>query len=149
MVEEAFKFARIHPNIVIKIPMTFEGIKATKILTSHNIHTNVTLVFSVSQALMAAKAGATYVSPFMGRLDDATGSNTAGYELLEDIRIAFDNFGYETMIIAASIRHTEHVTQAALSGSDVATIPYKVLLQMIEHPLTTKGLEIFRNAAKK
>jgi len=149
MVEEAFKFARIHPNIVIKIPMTFEGIKATKVLTSYNIKTNVTLVFSVSQALMAAKAGATYVSPFMGRLDDATGSNTAGYELLEDIRIAFDNFGYETMIIAASIRHTEHVTQAALSGSDVATIPYKVLLQMIEHPLTTKGLEIFRNAAKK
>lgn len=149
MVEEAFKFARIHPNIVIKIPMTFEGIKATKVLTSYNIKTNVTLVFSVSQALMAAKAGATYVSPFMGRLDDATGSNTAGYELLEDIRIAFDNFGYETMIIAASIRHTEHVTQAALSGSDVATIPYKVLLQMIEHPLTTKGLEIFRNAADR
>jgi len=148
MVEEAFKYARIHPNIVIKIPMTFEGIKATKVLSSYNIKTNVTLVFSVPQALMAAKAGATYVSPFMGRLDDATGSNTAGYELLEDIRIAFDNFGYETMTIAASIRNTEHVTQAALAGSDVATIPYKVFLQMIEHPLTTKGLEIFRNASK-
>lgn len=148
MVEEAFKYARIHPNIVIKIPMTFEGIKAVKTLSAYDIKTNVTLVFSVSQALMAAKAGATYVSPFMGRLDDATNSSTAGYELLEDIRIAFDNFGYETMIIAASIRHTEHLEQAALAGSDVATIPYKVLLAMIEHPLTTKGLEIFRNANK-
>jgi len=148
MVEEAFGYARIHPNIVIKIPMTFEGIKATKVLTSFNIKTNVTLVFSVSQALMAAKAGATYVSPFMGRLDDAENSTTAGYELLEDIRIAFDNFGYETMTIAASIRHKLHLEQAALAGSDVATIPYKVLLEMIEHPLTTKGLEIFRNAAK-
>ncbi len=148
MVQEAFEYARIHPNIVIKIPMTFEGIKATKILASFNIRTNVTLVFSVSQALMAAKAGATYVSPFMGRLDDAESRNTAGYELLEDIRIAFDNFGYETEIIAASIRHKEHLEQAALAGSDVATIPYKVLLAMIEHPLTTKGLEIFRNAQK-
>lgn len=149
MVEEAFQFAKIHPNIIIKVPMTFEGIKTTKILSRFNIKTNVTLVFSVSQALMAAKAGATYVSPFMGRLDDFTKTNTAGYDLLEEIRIAFDNFGYATMIIAASIRHTEHVKQAALAGSDVATIPYKVLLDMIEHPLTTKGLEIFRNAAKK
>ncbi|MDD3478650.1 MAG: fructose-6-phosphate aldolase [Candidatus Izemoplasmatales bacterium] len=149
MVEEAFGYARIHPNITIKVPMTFEGIKATKVLSGYNIKTNVTLVFSVAQALMAAKAGATFVSPFMGRLDDATGTDTAGYELLEDIRVAFDNFGYETMIIAASIRHTEHVKQAALAGSDVATIPFKVLKQMIEHPLTTKGLQIFRDAAKK
>jgi len=148
MVEEAFKYARMHPNIVIKIPMTFEGIKAVKVLSSYEIKTNVTLVFSVSQAIMAAKAGATFVSPFMGRLDDMTGSNTAGYELLEDIRIAFDNYGYETMILAASIRHKEHFEQAALAGSDVATIPFKVLEAMIEHPLTTKGLEIFRNAAK-
>ncbi|MGE0003245.1 MAG: fructose-6-phosphate aldolase [Candidatus Izemoplasmatales bacterium] len=149
MVEEAFGYARIHPNITIKVPMTFEGIKATKVLSGYNIKTNVTLVFSVAQALMAAKAGATFVSPFMGRLDDATGTDTAGYELLEDIRVAFDNFGYETMIIAASIRHTEHVKQAALAGSDVSTIPFKVLKQMIEHPLTTKGLQIFRDAAKK
>jgi len=149
MVEEAFKFARLHPNIVIKVPMTFEGIKATKKLFAYGIKTNVTLVFSVSQALMAAKAGATYVSPFMGRIDNFAKSDRAGADLVEDIRIAFDNYGYETMIIAASIRHPEHVSQAALAGSDVATIPYKVLLEMIEHPLTQKGLEIFREAAKK
>lgn len=149
MVEEAFHYARMHPNIVIKIPMTFEGIKAVKRLTSHQIRTNVTLVFSVSQALMAAKAGATYVSPFLGRLDDYQKSDTAGYQLLNDIRQAFDNYDYPAKIIAASIRHPEHVAQAALSGADVATIPYRVLCQMIEHPLTTKGLEIFRQASQK
>lgn len=149
MVKEAFSFAQIHPNIIIKVPMTFEGIKATKTLSAHGIKTNVTLVFSVPQALMAAKAGATYVSPFMGRIDDFTASERAGSDLVEDIRIAFDNYGIETKIIAASIRHTQHVTQAALAGADVATIPFRVLLDMIEHPLTTKGLAIFRDAAKK
>ncbi|HOP56897.1 MAG TPA: fructose-6-phosphate aldolase [Bacillota bacterium] len=148
MVEEAFGYARLHPNIVIKIPMTFEGLKAVKVLSSNRIPTNVTLVFSVPQALMAAKAGATYVSPFLGRLDDYTKSDHAGYELLEDIRLAFDNYDIQTKIIAASIRHPEHVTQAALAGAEIATIPFKVLKEMIEHPLTTKGLEIFRNAGK-
>lgn len=148
MVEEAFLYARMHPNIVIKVPMTLEGIKATSKLSALNIHTNVTLVFSVSQAMMAAKAGATYVSPFMGRLDDATGDKEAGYKLLEDIRVAFDNYGIETEIIAASIRHPLHAEQAALAGADIATIPYKVFLEMVRHPLTDKGLEIFRNASK-
>jgi transaldolase len=148
MVEEAFVYARMHPNIVIKVPMTLEGIKTTSKLSALNIHTNVTLVFSVAQAMMAAKAGATYVSPFMGRLDDATGDKEAGYKLLEDIRVAFDNYGIETEIIAASIRHPLHAEQAALAGADIATIPYKVFLEMVRHPLTDKGLEIFRNASK-
>jgi len=148
MVNEAFIFARMHPNITIKLPMTLEGIKATKVLSSHNIKTNVTLVFSVPQALMAAKAGATFVSPFLGRLDDLTKDPEAGYRLLEDIRYAFDNYGIETEIIAASIRHPEHVRQAALAGADIATIPYKVIHAMVKHELTDKGLEIFRNAQK-
>ncbi|MFA6739010.1 MAG: fructose-6-phosphate aldolase [Bacilli bacterium] len=149
MFEEAFRYAAIHPNIVIKVPMTLEGIRLTKMLAGRGIKTNVTLVFSVPQALAAAKAGATYVSPFMGRLDDANQSNTAGYELLEEIAAAFDNYGYETQIIAASIRHVDHVRQAALAGSDVATIPYQVLVDMLKHPLTEKGLQIFADAAKK
>ena len=148
MVEEAFIYAKMHPNITIKLPMTLEGIKATKILSSYQIKTNVTLIFSLPQALMAAKAGATFVSPFMGRRDDATNDVEAGYRLLEDIRVAFDMYGIETQIIAASIRHNEHVTQAALAGSDIATIPYKVFLSMSKHPLTDKGLLIFREAQK-
>lgn len=148
MVKEAFIYSEMHPNIVIKIPMTLEGIKAVSVLSRHGIHTNVTLCFSVSQAMMAANAGATYVSPFMGRLDDLTGNEEAGSELLEAIRVAYDNYGIETEIIAASIRHAKHVEQAALASADIATIPFKVFAQMIEHPLTTKGLEIFRNAAK-
>jgi transaldolase len=126
--------------------MTLEGIKAVSVLSKHNIKTNVTLCFSVSQAMMAASAGASYVSPFMGRLDDDTKNPEAGFELLDKIRIAFDNYGIETEIIAASVRHPLHVEQAALAGSDIATVPFKVFTQMIEHPLTTKGLEIFRNA---
>jgi len=148
MVEEAFVYARMHPNVVIKVPMTLEGVKATARLSRLGIKTNVTLVFSVPQAMMAAKAGATYVSPFMGRLDDATNDPEAGFRLLGDIRTAFDNYGIETQIIAASIRHPKHVEQAALAAADVATIPFKVFLQMVEHPLTAKGLEIFRNAGK-
>jgi transaldolase len=149
MVEEAFTYARMHPDIVIKVPMTLEGIKTTKILSSHHIKTNVTLVFSVAQAMMAAKAGATYVSPFMGRLDDATNTQDAGYRLLEDIRYAFDMYDIETQIIAASIRHPMHAEQAMLAGADVATIPYQVLCDMLEHPLTQKGLAIFREAQEK
>jgi transaldolase len=148
MVEEAFVYARMHPNIVIKVPMTLEGIKATSRLSRLNIKTNVTLVFSVAQAMMAAKAGATFVSPFMGRLDDMNKDTESGYRLLEDIRVAFDNYGIKTEIIAASIRHPLHAEQASLAGSDIATIPYKVFLEMVRHPLTDKGLEIFRNAQK-
>ena len=149
MVKEAFVYAEMHPNITIKVPMNFEGLKAVSKLSKFNIKTNVTLVFSVAQAMMAARAGASFVSPFMGRLDDATNDPQAGYNLLEDIRMAFDNYGIETEIIAASIRHVKHVEQAALAASDIATIPFKVFLEMIKHPLTDKGLEIFRNAAKK
>jgi transaldolase len=148
MIEEGFALAKLHPNIVVKIPMTLEGIKAVSVLSSHQISCNVTLCFSVSQALMAANAGAAYVSPFMGRLDDYSNDPEAGCRLVDNIRIAFDNYGIETEIIAASIRGPRHVEQAALAGADIATIPYKVFLQMIEHPLTTKGLEIFRNATK-
>jgi transaldolase len=148
MIQEGFKLAQLHPNIVVKIPMTLEGIKAVNTLSQHGVLCNVTLCFSVAQALMAANAGAAYVSPFMGRLDDFLNDPEAGYRLVEDMRIAFDNYDIETEIIAASIRHPKHVEQAALAGADVATIPYKVFLQMIEHPLTAKGLEIFRNAGK-
>ncbi len=149
MVDEAFQFAQIHHNIVIKIPMTFEGLKAVSILNAHRIKTNVTLVFSVSQAMMAAKAGATYVSPFMGRLDDFYNQEDKGYELISQIRKGFDNYGIKTEIIAASIRSPRHVEQAISAGSNIATIPYKILLEMIKHPLTDKGLEIFRNAQSK
>lgn len=150
MVVEAFGYARLHPNIVIKLPMTMEGIKATSILTSHRIATNVTLVFSVSQALMAAQAGATYVSPFMGRVDDRyPEKDKPGAKLIEDIARVFEIYGFETEIIAASIRHTEHVEQAALAGAHIATIPFKVLNDMVKHELTDKGLAIFRDAAKK
>lgn len=148
MLEEAKYYASIHPNIVIKVPMTLEGVRLTSILSKIGIKTNVTLVFSVAQAMMAAKAGATYVSPFMGRLDDYLGKPDAGYDLISDIRYAFDNFGYDTQIIAASIRHPLHLEQAALAGSHVATIPFKVLNEMVKHPLTDKGLEIFRKAAE-
>lgn len=148
MVKEAFTYAEMHPNIVIKIPMTLEGIRAVSVLSKHGVPTNVTLCFSVAQAMMAANAGGTYVSPFMGRLDDLTGDPEAGYALLRDIRTAYDHYGIETEIIAASIRHAKHVAQAALAAADIATIPFKVFGQMIEHPLTTKGLEIFRSAAQ-
>jgi len=148
MVEEAKIYAAMHKNIVIKIPMTIEGIKAVKKLTSMNIKTNVTLVFSPSQALMAASAGATYVSPFLGRLDDLTKTDDAGYKLLKDIKDMFKTYNFKTQIIAASIRHLEHVNQSLRAGSDIATIPYNVLTQMVKHELTDKGLKIFREASK-
>ncbi|MDD3128970.1 MAG: fructose-6-phosphate aldolase [Candidatus Izemoplasmatales bacterium] len=149
MVKEAKVYAVMHKNIVIKIPMTIEGIKAVKILSRLGIKTNVTLVFTPSQALMAASAGATYVSPFLGRLDDLTKTDDAGFKLLKDIKELFVNYGFKTQIIAASIRHLEHVNQSIRAKADIATIPYNVLKKMVEHELTEKGLEIFREAAKK
>ncbi len=149
MVEEAKIYAKMHKNIVIKIPMTIEGVKAVKTLSSLGIKTNVTLVFSPSQALMAASAGATYVSPFMGRLDDLTKTEDAGFKLLKDIKEMFKTYNFKTQIIAASIRHLEHVNQSIKAGADIATIPYNVLLEMVKHELTDKGLKIFREAANK
>ncbi|QUH27663.1 fructose-6-phosphate aldolase [Vallitalea guaymasensis] len=140
MIEEARELATIHKNIVIKIPMTIEGLKAVKILTSEGIKTNVTLIFSASQALLAARAGATYVSPFIGRLDDI---DTVGMDLVEDISEIFYIHDIKTEIIAASIRSPLHASQAALAGADIATIPHKVLLQMTKHPLTDLGIERF------
>lgn len=140
MVEEARKLAKIAGNVVIKIPCIPEGLKAVKILSAEGIKTNVTLVFSMSQALMAARAGAAYVSPFIGRLDDI-GEN--GVQLVENIVRAFKLYGIETEVIAASIRNLEHVDKVMLTGCQIATIPTKVLEQMIKHPLTDKGLAQF------
>jgi transaldolase len=140
MVEEARELAKIHKNIVIKIPMIEEGLKAVKRLTAENIKTNVTLVFSCTQALLAAKAGATYVSPFVGRLDDISQD---GMELISDIMAILRNYGFSTEVIVASVRSPMHVTQSALIGADIATIPYKVIAQMARHPLTDIGMAQF------
>jgi transaldolase len=140
MVGEGRKLAAFHPNIVVKIPMTTEGLKAVKILSSENIRTNVTLIFSSMQALMAAKAGAAYVSPFVGRLDDVS---QVGMDLVSDIMNIYGNYGYETEIIVASIRSPIHVVEAALIGADIATIPLKVIEQLAKHPLTDIGMEKF------
>lgn len=140
MVEEALELAAIHNNIVIKIPMIEEGLKAVKILSAKGIKTNVTLIFSASQALLAAKAGATYVSPFVGRLNDIS---SRGNELVETIHNMFEKHGITTEIIAASIRSPEDVVDASLAGADIATIPYKIIVQMTKHPLTDAGIERF------
>ncbi|HIU58019.1 MAG TPA: fructose-6-phosphate aldolase [Candidatus Ornithomonoglobus merdipullorum] len=140
MVEQAIPLSKIHPNIVIKIPMCEEGLKACKKLTEMGIKTNVTLVFSAAQALLAARAGATYVSPFLGRLDDI-GMN--GMNLIEEIVTIFENHAIDTEIIAASIRHPIHVIDAAMAGSNIATVPFKVLMQMLHHPLTDSGIDRF------
>ena len=140
MVEEADKLAKIHKNIVIKLPMTLEGLKATKILSQKGIKTNVTLIFSATQALLAARAGATYVSPFVGRLDDI---GQDGLSLIEEIVDIFNVNAIETQIIVASVRNPIHVAQAARMGADIATVPYKVITQMTKHPLTDKGIENF------
>ena len=132
---------KIHPNMVVKIPMTIEGLKAVKVLTAEGIKTNVTLVFSANQALLAARAGATYVSPFLGRLDDIS---TPGIDLIETISEMFSVQGIETEIIAASVRNPIHVTDCALAGADIATIPYKVIEQMTKHPLTDQGIAKFQ-----
>lgn len=141
MIKEGREIAKIHPNMVVKIPMTVEGLKAVKVLAAEGIKTNVTLVFSANQAILAAEAGATYVSPFLGRLDDIS---QPGIELIQTISEIFMNYNYETEIIAASVRNPIHVTDCALAGADIATIPYKVLEQMTKHPLTDQGIEKFQ-----
>lgn len=140
MVKEAKELVKIHKNIVIKLPMTPEGLKATKQLSAKGIKTNVTLIFTSMQALLAAKAGATYVSPFVGRLDDISQD---GMGIIEEIRTIFDNYGYTSEIIVASIRNPIHVLNSALIGADVATIPYGVMLQLSKHPLTDAGIKKF------
>ena len=140
MVREAKELSKIHKNIVVKIPITKEGLKATKILTTEGIKTNLTLCFSPIQALFAAKAGATFVSPFIGRLDDIS---HVGMNLVREIKIIYDNYNYKTQIIVASIRHPIHVLDAAMVGADIATIPFKVIESLIKHPLTDIGIERF------
>lgn len=141
MIAEGREIAKIHPNMVVKIPMTVEGLKATKVLSSEGIPVNVTLIFSANQAILAANAGAAYVSPFLGRLDDI---NTPGIDLIRNISEIFDIYGYDTEIIAASVRNPINVTDCALAGADIATVPYKVIEQMTKHPLTDQGIEKFQ-----
>jgi len=140
MIAEAEELASIHPNIVVKIPMNAEGLKTVNVLAKKGIKTNVTLIFSANQALLAALAGATYASPFVGRLDDI---GHDGLEIIKQIAEIYELHGLETQIISASIRHPLHVTQSALAGAHIATVPYKVLLQMLKHPLTDLGIEQF------
>ncbi len=140
MLKEAYELAKIDDNVIIKLPMTKDGMIALNDLTANNIKTNITLVFSANQALLAAKNGATYVSPFVGRLDDI---GQTGMQLISEIRDVFDNYAYQTRILAASIRHTDHVKTCALIGADTATIPYKVLNQLFHHPLTDSGIAKF------
>ncbi|HBX48222.1 MAG TPA: fructose-6-phosphate aldolase [Clostridiaceae bacterium] len=146
MIKEARELSKIHKNIVVKIPMTIEGLKAVNILSKEGIKTNVTLIFSSAQALLAAKAGASYVSPFVGRIDDV---GSEGMELIREITQIFNNYDIKTEIIAASIRSPMHVIDAAMAGADIATIPYKVLVQMTKHPLTDIGIEKFLDDWKK
>ena len=141
MIAEGREIAAIHPNMVVKIPMTVEGLKAVKVLHAEGIKTNVTLIFSANQALLAAEAGATYVSPFLGRLDDIS---QPGIDLVRDIAEIFEIYGYDTEIIAASVRNPIHVTDCALAGADIATVPYSVIVQMTKHPLTDQGIEKFQ-----
>ena len=141
MIKEGREIAKIHPNMVVKIPMTSEGLKAVKVLSAEGIKTNVTLIFTANQALLAARAGATYVSPFLGRLDDIS---VMGSELVEEIVEMFAVSGIETQVIAASIRNPIHVTECALAGADIATVPYKVIEQMTHHPLTDAGIAKFQ-----
>ena len=142
MIKEGREIAAIHPNMVVKIPMTVEGLKAVKVLSAEGIKTNVTLIFSANQALLAARAGATYVSPFLGRIDDISGY---GIDLVRQIADIFDVAeDIDTEIIAASIRNPIHVTDCALAGADIATVPYKVIVQMTKHPLTDAGIEKFQ-----
>jgi len=141
MIAEGREIAKIHPNMVVKIPMTSEGLKAVKVLSKEGIKTNVTLIFSANQALLAARAGATYVSPFLGRLDDIS---TPGIDLIRSIVEIFDIHNISTEIIAASIRHTMHITDCALAGAHIATVPYSVIEQMTKHPLTDAGIKKFQ-----
>ena len=140
MIKEARELSKLHRNIIVKIHMTDEGLKAVKVLSKEGVKTNVTLVFSPNQALLAAKAGATYVSPFVGRLDDISHD---GMDLVRDIVKIYSNYGYKTQVIVASIRHPVHVTEAALAGAHVATVPYDVLKKMLKHNLTDEGIQKF------
>ena len=141
MITEAREIAAIHPNMVVKIPMTAEGLKAVKVLSQEGIKTNVTLIFNATQALLAAKAGATYVSPFLGRLDDIA---TPGIDLIRTISEIFEVQNIDTEIICASVRNPIHIVDCALAGADIATVPYKVIEQCIKHPLTDAGIEKFK-----
>lgn len=141
MIKEGREIAAIHPNMVVKIPMTVEGLKAVKVLSKEGIKTNVTLIFSANQALLAARAGATYVSPFLGRLDDIS---TVGVDLIRTIAEIFDIYDLKTEIIAASVRNPIHITDCALAGADIATVPYSVIEQCTKHPLTDIGIEKFK-----
>ena len=140
MIKEGKVLSAIHKNIVIKVPLTFEGLKATREFTKQGIRTNVTLCFTTVQAMMAAKAGATYVSPFVGRLDDI---GNDGMELIREIKTVFDHYGYKTQILVASIRHVEHVLESIKIGVHVGTLPYKVFMQLLSHPLTESGIARF------
>ena len=146
MIKEGEELAELHPNIVVKVPMTLDGVKALKYFSDNDIRTNCTLVFSAGQALLAAKAGATYVSPFVGRLDDIS---TDGLELIEQIRVIYDNYGYDTEILAASVRHPMHIIKCAEIGADVMTGPLSVILALLKHPLTDIGLAQFLADHKK
>jgi transaldolase len=146
MVSEGRELAKIADNVIVKCPLTLDGLKATRIFRAEGIKVNVTLCFSAAQALLAAKAGASYISPFIGRLDDI-GQN--GMQLISDIVQIYGNYGYETEVLAASIRHPMHIVDAALLGADVATIPFKVIQQLVNHPLTDKGLDSFLTDWKK
>ena len=141
MIKEGREIAKINPNMVVKIPMTAEGLKAVKVLSAEGVKTNVTLIFTANQALLAARAGATYVSPFLGRLDDIS---VRGVDLINEIAQIFEVAGIETEIIAASIRNPMHITDCALAGADIATVPYKVIEQMTHHPLTDAGIKKFQ-----
>ena len=145
MIKEGREIAKIHPNMIVKIPMTVEGLKAVKVLAAEGIKTNVTLIFTANQALLAARAGATYVSPFLGRLDDIS---VRGVDLISEIAEIFAVAGVETEIIAASVRNTIHVTDCALAGADIATVPYKVIEQMTHHPLTDAVIKKFQEDYK-
>jgi transaldolase len=140
MLKEGRAFAKLHKNIIVKVPLTQQGLKACRLLTEAGIRVNVTLCFSANQALLAAKAGAFIISPFIGRLDDM---GQTGMELIEEIRAIYDNYGYQTRVLAASVRHPIHVKEAALAGADIATLPYKVWEQLFQHALTDKGIKTF------
>ena len=146
IVREGKELAKIHPNVVVKVPLIAEGIRAVRILSEQGIRTNVTLCFSAPQALLAAKAGATYISPFIGRIDDVGGD---GIELIGQICTIYNNYGYETEVLAASIRHPVHLVRCAEMGADIATLPHSVILQLLKHPLTDIGLARFLADAKK
>lgn len=146
MLKEGREYAKVAQNVVVKCPMTLDGLKATRILTEEGTGVNVTLCFSAAQAILAAKAGARYISPFIGRLDDVA---TNGMQLIIDIVQIYENYDFDTQVLAASIRHPMHIVDCALAGADVATIPFKVIKQLVQHPLTDKGLDAFLSDWKK